>query len=113
VDPVKIEAIKDWPRPTNVTEVRSFLGLAGDYQRFVEGFSRIMSPLTQLTRKDKKFTWGENQEKSFQELKARLTSAPVLAIPSANEGYVIYGDASKLKLGCESNCLHLLTAEDS
>jgi len=55
VDPIKIEAIKDWPKPTTVTEVRSFLGLAGYYRRFVEGFSQIMTPLTQLTRKNKKF----------------------------------------------------------
>jgi len=67
-----MEAIKDWPRPTNVTEVRNFLGLAGYYQRFVEGFSRIAVPLSQLTKKGFKFYWGDSQEKSFQELKDKL-----------------------------------------
>ncbi|KAL5579093.1 hypothetical protein UlMin_011535 [Ulmus minor] len=62
VDPGKIEAIKSWPTPTNVKEVRSFLGLAGYYQRFVEGFSKISSPLTQLTRKNVKFQWSDERE---------------------------------------------------
>ena len=85
VDPMKIEAIKDWPRPTNVTKVRSFLGLAGYYRRFVEGFSLIVAPLTQLTRKNKKFVWGEEQDKSFLEVKTKLTSAPVLTVPSGTK----------------------------
>ena len=69
VDPNKIEAVVNWGRPTNVSEVRSFLGLASYYRRFVEGFSRIAAPLTQLTRKNVKFEWKEECEKSFQELK--------------------------------------------
>ena len=100
IDPTQIEAIKDWPQPTNVKEIRSFLGLAGYYRRFVEGFSKLALLLTTLTRKGVKFNWGETQKKSFQELKDRLTSAPVLAIPSGTEGYVIYSDASKQGLGC-------------
>lgn len=100
VDPVKIEAIKNWPQLTNVKEIRSFLGLAGYYRRFVEGFSKIAVPLTMLTRKGIKFIWGESQKRSFQELKDRLTSAPVLAMPSGTEGYVIYSDACKQGLGC-------------
>ncbi|NBK12915.1 RNA-directed DNA polymerase, partial [Listeria monocytogenes] len=68
VDPAKIEAIQSWEQPKSVTEVRSFLGLAGYYRRFVEGFSRIATPLTQLTRKDTNFEWTEECEKSFQEL---------------------------------------------
>ena len=90
MDPAKIEAIENWPRPTNVPEVRSFLGLAGYYRRFVEGFSRIAAPLSQLTKKNLKFHWGESQEDSFQELKNKLTSAPILAMPFGTEGYVIY-----------------------
>ena len=82
VDPGKIEAVSDWPRPTNVHEVRSFLGLAGYYRRFVEGFSKIASSLTMLTRKNVKFQWSDACEKSFQELKGRLVTAPVLTIPS-------------------------------
>ena len=100
VDPMKIEAIKDWPRPTNVTEVRSFLGLAGYYRRFVEGFSQIVASLTQLSRKNKKFIWGEEQEKSFLEVKTKLTSAPVLTMPLGTEGFAIYSDASKLGQRC-------------
>ena len=69
VDPNKIEAVVNWDRPTNVSEVRSFLGFASYYRRFVEGFSRITAPLTQLTRKNVKFEWNEECEKSFQELK--------------------------------------------
>ena len=100
VDPQKIEAVVNWERPTNVTEVRSFLGLAGYYRRFVEGFSKIAIPLTRLTRKNAKFQWNDDCEKGFQELKACLTSAPVLTLPSGNEGFVVYSDASRQGLGC-------------
>ena len=100
VDPTKVEAVSKWSRPTNVTEVRSFLGLAGYYRRFVEGFSKIAIPLTQLTRKNNRFEWSDACEKSFQELKQRLISAPVLAIPSGSGGFVIYSDASMKGLGC-------------
>ncbi|KAL5579962.1 hypothetical protein UlMin_012404 [Ulmus minor] len=99
VDPSKVEAVSNWLRPTTVTEIRSFLGMAGYYRRFVEGFSRIVGPLTTLTRKNVRFTWTEDCEKSFQELKKRLTTAPVLVIPSGNDGFVIYSDASKMGLG--------------
>nr|GFC98387.1 putative reverse transcriptase domain-containing protein [Tanacetum cinerariifolium] len=81
MDPAKVEAITKWPRPTSVTEVRSFLGLAGYYRRFVEGFSRLALPLTKLMRKGEKFVWNEEREKSFEELKQRLVSAPVLTLP--------------------------------
>ncbi|KAJ4701711.1 Retrotransposon protein, putative, Ty3-gypsy subclass [Melia azedarach] len=100
VDPQKVEAVVNWERPTNVTEVRSFLGLAGYYRRFVEGFSRIARPLTKLTRKNVKFEWIDDCEQSFQELKKRLTSAPVLTLPSGIEGFVVYSDASRQGLGC-------------
>ena len=66
----------------------------------MEGFSQIVTPLTQLTKKNKKFVWGEEQDKSFFEVKTRLTSAPVLIVPSGTEGFIIYSDASKLGLGC-------------
>ncbi|KAL9253624.1 Retrovirus-related Pol polyprotein from transposon 17.6-like protein [Drosera capensis] len=82
VDPKKIEAVTEWCRPSNVTEVRSFLGLAGYYRRFVEGFSKIAIPLSKLTRKPTKFDWTEKYENAFQELKDRLTSASILALPS-------------------------------
>ena len=69
VDPSKIEAVKNWPRPASVSEVRSFLGLVGYYGRFVEGFSKIAVPLTELTKKSMRFTWPDKYEASFQELK--------------------------------------------
>ena len=100
VDPQKVEAVLKWERPTSVTEIRSFLGLAGYYRRFIEGFSLIATPLTQLTRKDKKWVWSEECEASFQELKRRLTTAPVLTLPSGTEGFVVYSDASGKGLGC-------------
>ena len=90
VDPRKIEAVVEWEVPTNVIEVRSFLGMAGYYRRFVEGFSRIAQPLTNLTKKNVKFVWGDDCEQSFQELKRRLTSAPILTIPSGSDEFVVY-----------------------
>ncbi|KAD6453055.1 hypothetical protein E3N88_07760 [Mikania micrantha] len=100
MDPAKVEAITKWPVPTSVTEIRSFLGLAGYYRRFVEGFSKIVLPLTQLLRKGVKYSWNDEREKSFQELKKRLVSAPILSLPSGTGGYQIYSDASKKGLGC-------------
>ncbi|GJY11073.1 putative nucleotidyltransferase, ribonuclease H, partial [Tanacetum coccineum] len=100
MDPAKVEAITKWPRPTTVTEVRSFLGLAGYYRRFVEGFSLLALPLTKLMRKGEKFVWNEEREKSFEELKRRLVSSPILTLPSGTGGYQIYSDASKKGLGC-------------
>lgn len=76
------------------------MGLAGYYRRFVQDFSKIAAPLTRLTRKGIKFEWSEKCEQSFQELKNRLTSAPVLALPDDSGEYVIYSDASRQGLGC-------------
>ena len=100
VDPQKIEAVVNWKPPKNVSEVRSFLGLAGYYRKFVEGFSKIAAPLTKLTRKDVKYDWVDACQQSFEELKGRLTSAPVLALPNGRDGFVIYSDASMQGLGC-------------
>ena len=100
MDPKKIEAVIDWPRPTTVTEIRSFLGLAGYYRRFVQDFSRIAAPLTKLTQKNVKFEWNEACENSFQLLKERLTTAPVLTLPSGVDGFAVYCDASRIGLGC-------------
>ncbi|GJR01495.1 putative nucleotidyltransferase, ribonuclease H [Tanacetum coccineum] len=100
MDPSKVEAITKWPRPTTVMEVRSFLGLAGYYRRFVEGFSRLALPLTQLMRKGEKFVWTDERNESFEELKRRLVSAPILTLPSGSGGFQIYSDASKKGLGC-------------
>ena len=100
VDPSKVETVQKWPRPTSVTEVRSFLGLAGYYRRFVKDFSRIAVPLTRLTRKNVKYVWTDSCEESFQRLKNCLTSAPVLALPSGSGGFTVYCDASRVGLGC-------------
>ena len=100
MDPKKVEVVLKWERPTNVTKIQSFLGLAGYYKRFIEGFSTIASPLTKLTRKEVRFVWSEECEASFRELKERLTSAPVLALPLRTEGFVVYSDALKRGLGC-------------
>ncbi|KAL4011397.1 hypothetical protein IC575_028455 [Cucumis melo] len=90
VDPAKIEAVTNWTRPSTVSEIRSFLGLAGYYRRFVEDFSRIASPLTQLTRKGTPFVWSPACERSFQELKQKLVTAPVLTVPDGSGNFVIY-----------------------
>ncbi|MCI55318.1 RNA-directed DNA polymerase (Reverse transcriptase), partial [Trifolium medium] len=74
VDPAKVEAVLQWSTPESVTEIRSFLGLAGYYRRFIEGFSKLAMPLNQLTRKNQVFVWDKNCEESFQELKRRLTT---------------------------------------
>ncbi|GJR27965.1 putative reverse transcriptase domain-containing protein [Tanacetum coccineum] len=81
VDPAKIESIKDWTSPKSPTEIRQFLGLAGYYRRFIEGFSKIAKPMTKLTQKKVKFEWGDKQEAAFQLLKQKLCSAPILALP--------------------------------
>ena len=90
VDQTKIEAIVNWPRPKNVSEVRSVLGMAGYYRRFVEGFSKLALPITRLLRKTNKFEWTKESEDAFQELKKRMVSASILDIPEGNEGIVIY-----------------------
>ncbi|GJQ97508.1 hypothetical protein Tco_0008647 [Tanacetum coccineum] len=99
VDPAKIEAIKDWASPKSPTEIRQFLGLAGYYRRFIEGFSKIAKPMTKLTQKKVKFVWGDKQEAAFQLLKQKLCSAPILALPEGSEDFIAYCDASKKGLG--------------
>ncbi len=100
VDPTKVDAIRDWPRPTTITEVRSFLGLAGYYHWFVEGFAKLSTPHTRLTRKGIKFIWSEACQRSFENLKLRLMSAPILTLLVMGEGFVIYSNASHSGLGC-------------
>ncbi|GKB39398.1 putative reverse transcriptase domain-containing protein, partial [Tanacetum coccineum] len=99
VDPSKIEAVKNWKAPRTPTEVRSFLGLARYYLRFIENFSKIAKSLTVLTQKSKTFDWGKEQELTFQTLKDKLCNAPVLALPDGPEDFVVYCDASGIGLG--------------
>ena len=100
MDAQKTKVVKQWLIPTFATDIRSFLGQAGYYRRFMEGFSSIDSPLTKLTQKIVKFQWLYDWEKSFAELKTRLTTTPVLTLPEGSDGYVIYSDASRIGLGC-------------
>ncbi|KAL4323589.1 hypothetical protein GQ457_11G020340 [Hibiscus cannabinus] len=100
VDPQKIQAVLEWYPPKNVQEVRSFLGLAGYYRRFVKGFSIIAAPLTKLLQKGVPFEWTEERQSSFEQLKAFLTEAPVLTQPESGKDYVVFSDASLNGLGC-------------
>ncbi|GKC99075.1 putative reverse transcriptase domain-containing protein, partial [Tanacetum coccineum] len=100
VDHSKIEAVKNWKGLRTPTEVRSFLGLAGYYRRFVENFSKIAKSLTILTQKSKSFDWDEEQELAFQTLKDKLCNTPVLALPDGPKDFVVYCDASGIGLGC-------------
>jgi hypothetical protein len=99
VDPAKVEAIMEWPAPMNVTEVRSFMGLAGYYRRFVEGFSKIANPITELQKKNKKFVWTEKCAEAFRRLKELLTTAPILKVPDMDADFLVCTDASKEGLG--------------
>ncbi|GKB25470.1 putative reverse transcriptase domain-containing protein [Tanacetum coccineum] len=100
VDPSKIEAVKNWMAPTTPSEVRSFLGLAGYYRRFIANFSKIAKPLTSLTQKNQKYEWGEEQKAAFQTLKNNLCDAPVLSLPDGVEDFIVYCDTSNQGLGC-------------
>ncbi|GKE38273.1 reverse transcriptase domain-containing protein [Tanacetum coccineum] len=99
VDPAKIEAVKNWTSPATPIEICQFLGLAGYYRRFIKDFSKIAKSLTELTQKNKKYIWGEDQESAFQLLKHKLCEAPILALPEGNDDFVVYYDASHQGLG--------------
>ncbi|KAF3616760.1 putative CST complex subunit CTC1-like [Capsicum annuum] len=96
---IRPKAMKNWPRPTTPTEIRSFLRLADYYRRFVKGISSISAPLTKLTHKASKFQWNDACEKSSQDLKNKLISTPVLVLLEGTEGYTVYYDASRVSLG--------------
>ncbi|WVZ89946.1 hypothetical protein U9M48_036291, partial [Paspalum notatum var. saurae] len=100
VDPSKVEAVLNWKQPESVTGIRSFLGLAGYYRRFIKDFSKIAKPMTSLTKKNVKFIWSPKCEEGFQELKKFLTTAPVLAQPDVTKPFDVYCDASGQGLGC-------------
>ncbi|WVZ81457.1 hypothetical protein U9M48_028832 [Paspalum notatum var. saurae] len=100
VDPSKVEAVPNRKRRESVTGIRSFLGLAGYYRRFIKDFSKIAKPMTSLTKKNVKFIWSPKCEEGFQELKKLLTTAPVLAQPDVTKPFDVYCDASGQGLGC-------------
>lgn len=89
VDPAKVEAVVKWGRRNTVTKIKSFSGLARYYCRFVKGFLSIATPLTRLTKKNIKFQWDDECDISFNELKQKLTTAPMLTIPSGEGGYAV------------------------
>ena len=99
VDPEKVEAVMSWERTKSVFKIRSFLGLDGYYRRFIEDFSRLAAPMMRLTRKEVKSDWDDRWEEAFQELKRRLTTAPILIVPNRGQGYKVYCDALRAGLG--------------
>jgi hypothetical protein len=99
VDPSKVESVTKWESPKNLGEIRSFLGLAGYYRRFIENFSKIEKPMTELLKKEKKFEWTDACEASFQDLKQHLVTAPILCLPDILKDFQIYCDASRQGLG--------------
>ena len=99
MDPSKVEAVSQWKQPRNSIEVRSFLGLAGYYRRFVDGFSKIATPMTAFTRKNVKFKWTDACEQSFQELKRWLVVIPILIIQEGEDRFVILCDVMGQGLG--------------
>src|ERR1044072_543714 len=98
-DPEKIEKVRDYPVPKNLTQLRSALGLCSYYRKFVKDFSRIAKPLNDLMKKDTPYQWTENQQQAFDRLKVALTSAPILSNLNFNEPFIIYTDASQIGLG--------------
>ncbi|XP_020272237.1 uncharacterized protein LOC109847420 [Asparagus officinalis] len=99
VEPAKVSAALDWEPPTTVTENRSFLGLVGYYRKFIQDFSKIVMPLTCLTKKGVHFTWSVECHKAFDTLKTKLTTVSVLTIPSSDRTFVMYMDVSLAGLG--------------
>ncbi|GJW49306.1 putative reverse transcriptase domain-containing protein, partial [Tanacetum coccineum] len=99
MDSAKIESIKDWASPKTPTKIRQFLGLAGYYRRFIEGFSKIAKSMTKLTQKGVKFDWGNKQEAAFQLIKQKWCNTPILALPEGSKDFIAYCDASIKGLG--------------
>ncbi|GJZ94311.1 putative reverse transcriptase domain-containing protein [Tanacetum coccineum] len=100
VDPSKIDAVKNWKAPKTPLEIRSFLGLAGYYRRFIVNFSKIAKPLTALTQKNQKYEWVVEQEEAFQTSNDNLCNAPILSLLDGAEDFVVYYDVSNQGLGC-------------
>jgi hypothetical protein len=95
----KVSAVLDWPTPTSVKELQSFLGLANYYRRFILAFSNLATPLTSLLKKDTLWAWGAKQDAAFTDLKKRFTEAPILIFPNPDLQYTLECDASDFALG--------------
>ena len=98
-DPSKIEKIQNFPAPTNITQLRAALGLFSYYQKFIKDFSRIAKPMTLLLKKETPFNWTTKQQTAFDQLKKRLTTAPILQYPDFSKPFIVYTDASGTGLG--------------
>jgi hypothetical protein len=100
IDPDKVQDVMNWKPPTIIPQIRSFLGLASYYRRFIPDFSLIAKPMTELLKKQAKFVWGQKCEDAFHTLRQHLTTAPVLAQPDNSKPFDVYCDASGTGLGC-------------
>ena len=99
MDPTKLKGITDWPTPTTVKQVRSFLGFGNYYRQFIHGYGDLMKPLNDLLRKEEKFNWNKEQQETFDELKRKFLEAPVLQMPDPSKPFVVETDASKFASG--------------
>ena len=99
VDEEKVKAIKKWPTPKSITEIRSFHGLASFYRRFVKDFSTLAAPLSEIVKKSMGFKWGSEQDHAFIEIKERLCGAPLLALPDFSKTFGIECDALRIGIG--------------
>ncbi|KAL4354641.1 hypothetical protein GQ457_06G032960 [Hibiscus cannabinus] len=99
MDPDKVRAIRDWSTPTNIKEVRGFLGIVGYYRRFIRGFATIVAPISDLLRKSEQFEWTEAAQMAFEKLKILLTEAPVLSLPCFDKEFFVETDASGVGIG--------------
>jgi hypothetical protein len=100
VDPKKVAAILDWKAPKYARGIKSFIGMAGYYRCFIEGFSKIARPTTSLLAKKVEFKWTPACQKSFETLKEKLTTTPILSLPDVHKPFSVYCDASYTGLGC-------------
>lgn len=99
IESSKIDVVLQWEISKFVTEIQSFLSLVGYYRRLIEGFSKLALHLTKFSQKVQAYVWYVHCEEIFQELKGKLTSAPILILPSLSESFIVYSDASKTGLG--------------
>jgi hypothetical protein len=99
IDPSKVKVILEWPKPSNVTEVRSFLGATQYWRKFIANFSSIATPLHAVTSVKQVFQWGDKKHKAFDTLKEKISSAPVLALPNLRQPFEIQADASNYAMG--------------
>jgi hypothetical protein len=102
IDPEKVTAILDYKAPKDIRGIKSFIGMAGYYRHFIEGFSKIVRPMIAFLAKKVEFKWTPACQKSFETLKEKLTTTPVLILPDVHKPFSVYCDASYTRLGCVS-----------